>query len=142
MSSFPSPTHGRAFRPEGDALTWDLRLLATLAILSELTAGQGDNMGALLGLAVELRIGAGKTKQEFLLKQVDVKRVCRDVTHPVEEDGVLREQAKKRQADYQDRKDTAKKAKKGDGPASMGEALDEIVMDDVNEGMGKVTLPE
>jgi hypothetical protein len=96
----------------------------------------------MLDLAVELRVGAGKTKQEFLLKQVDVKRVCRDVTYPVEEDGVLREQAKKRQADYQDRKDTATKAKKGDGPASMGEALDEIVMDDVSKGLGNVQLPQ
>lgn len=40
MTSFshPPPMYGgRTFRPDGDAVTWDLRLLGTLATLSEFT---------------------------------------------------------------------------------------------------------
>lgn len=44
MVSFPARHHGRNFRPEGD---WDMRTLATLAILSEFTQGQGKDMGVL-----------------------------------------------------------------------------------------------
>ncbi|KAG9187469.1 hypothetical protein G6011_05340 [Alternaria panax] len=44
MNAFPPPPMygNRTFRPDGDAANWDLRLLATLAILSDFTQGQDD----------------------------------------------------------------------------------------------------
>jgi hypothetical protein len=143
MSKFPFPHHDCSFRPDGDTSSWDTRLLATIAILSEFTAGQADQIGTLLCNAVELRVG--KSKQQLLvLKDIDVKRVIRDIMQPVREDEGEedKELAKKCKSDYKQRKKGEKKAKEDDGPVTMGEALDEIVMDDVNEGMGKVTLPE
>jgi hypothetical protein len=56
MDAFPSPPlmyGGCTFRPAGDAATWDLRLLATLGILSEFTQVQGEYMGGQLNTAVE-----------------------------------------------------------------------------------------
>jgi hypothetical protein len=143
MSTFPFPHHNCSFRPDGDALSWDTRLLATIAILSEFTAGQADQISSLLCNAVELRVG--KSKQQLLvLKDIDVKRVIRDIMQPVREDEGEddKELAKKPKSVYKQCKKGEKKAKEDDGPVTMGEALDEIVMDDVNEGMGKVTLPE
>jgi hypothetical protein len=80
----------------------------------------------------------------LVLKEIDVKRVIRDIMQPVREDEGEedKELAKKRKSEYKQRKKGEKKAKEDDGPVTMGEALDEIVMDDVNEGMGKVILPE
>jgi hypothetical protein len=143
MSTFPFPHHDRSFRPDGDASSWDTRLLATIAILSEFTAGQAEQISTLLCNAVELRVG--KSKQQLLvLKDIDVKRVIRDIMQPAREDEGEedKELAKKRKSEYKQRKKGEKKAKEDDGPATMGEALDEIVMNDVNEGMGKVALPE
>jgi hypothetical protein len=101
MSTFPFPHHDCSFRPDGDTSSWDTRLLATIAILSEFTAGQADQIGTLLCNAVELRVG--KSKQQLLvLKDIDVKRVIRDIMQPVREDEGQedKELAKKCKSDY------------------------------------------
>jgi hypothetical protein len=56
MSEFPLRHHNRDFRPGN----WDTRSLATLAVLSEFTQGQGAQMGIFLCYAVELRVGTGR----------------------------------------------------------------------------------
>lgn len=83
MASFPALHHGRNFRPDGEASTWDLRLLVTLAILSECTPGQRSSMGILVCYAVELRVGSGKGKKDLVVRAVDVKRVIRDILKPL-----------------------------------------------------------
>jgi hypothetical protein len=90
MDAFPPPPPmygGRTFRPVGDAATWDLRLLATLAILSEFTHGQGEYMGAQVNSAVELRNIDKRTKKNLgVVTTVDVVRVIRDLLHPLNEE--------------------------------------------------------
>jgi hypothetical protein len=91
MASFPPPPpmygDDRTFRPAGDAATWDLRLLATLAVLSEFTQGQGDYIGGLVNSAVELRNTNKRFKKNLgLVTVVDVVRVIRDLLHPLNED--------------------------------------------------------
>lgn len=83
MSAFPPDHHKRNFRPRG---SWDERLLATLAILSEFTQGQGLYMGSLLCSAVELRVCSGQGPgKELVVKVADVKRVIKDLLEPLRE---------------------------------------------------------
>ncbi|KAI4924205.1 uncharacterized protein J4E92_007286 [Alternaria infectoria] len=108
MTSFPPPPPmygGRTFRPAGDAATWDLRLLATLAVLSEFTHGQGDYMGSQINSAVELRNINKRFKKDLdLMTVVDVVRVIRDLLHPLEmnEEDVLA--TRKRKSEYNGRR--------------------------------------
>jgi hypothetical protein len=69
----------RTFRPIGDAATWDVRLLATLAILSECTPGQGEHVGPMLNSVVEYRSGfkSEKGKKNEMIED-DVFYVVRD----------------------------------------------------------------
>jgi hypothetical protein len=60
-----------------------LRLLAAVVVLSEFMLGQGVNMGSLVCYAVELRVGNGRSKQELVVKEADVKRVMRDLLQPL-----------------------------------------------------------
>jgi hypothetical protein len=82
IAFFPPPPplypDARTFRPAGDAATWDLRLLAALAILSEFTPGQGEYMGTQVNSAVELRNVDGRVKNKnWVLTEVDVRRVIK-----------------------------------------------------------------
>lgn len=60
-------------------------MLGTLAILSHFTPGQGANMGSLLCYAVEPRIGGQKNNKDFEVRNVDVKRVIRNLLLPLRE---------------------------------------------------------
>jgi hypothetical protein len=91
MAFFPPPTplypDARTFRPTGDAATWDLRLLAALAILSEFTPGQGSYMGTQMNSAVELRNADWRVKKKnWVVTEVDVRRVIKELVREVKED--------------------------------------------------------
>jgi hypothetical protein len=79
MSEFPLRHHNRDFRPGN----WDTRSLATLAVLSEFTQGQGAQMGIFLCYAVELRVGTGRLRKDLVVRDTDVKRVVRDLLQPL-----------------------------------------------------------
>jgi len=81
MSKFPALHHERDFCPS----SWDTRSLATLAVLSEFTPGQGDRMGSFLCSAVELRVGNGRVQKDLWVKEVEIKRVIRDELKPLRE---------------------------------------------------------
>lgn len=83
MANFPPLHDSRNFRPIDDASTWDLRLLGTMAILSDFTPGQGLDIGSLLCYAVELRIRGQKKNKDFVVRNIDVKRVIKDLLLPL-----------------------------------------------------------
>ncbi|KAI4620993.1 hypothetical protein J4E83_005356 [Alternaria metachromatica] len=149
MTSFPPPPPmygGRTFRPAGDAASWDLRLLATLAVLSEFTQGQGDYMGGQINSAVELRNIDKRTKKNLgVVFAVDVVRVIRDLLHPLNEDeykeGAL--PARKRKAGFNDRRQSERKNTKAteqavdtDMPVG-GEAMERV-----EKKLRKTRLPD
>jgi len=83
VASFPALHHQRDFRPE----SWDARLLAVLAILSEYTQGQGVYMGSLVCYAVEFRVGNGRRDRDLFVNIGDViRRVIRDLLQPLREE--------------------------------------------------------
>ncbi|KAF2036662.1 hypothetical protein EK21DRAFT_83603 [Setomelanomma holmii] len=83
MSTFPRPHHGIDFRPAGDVSAWDTRLLAHLTVLSEFALGQGALIGTHLCYAVELR----NKKDEMRVKEIDVKRIIKDLLMGLSEAG-------------------------------------------------------
>ncbi len=80
LDTFPPPHDHRDFRPLGKATSWDPRLLAYLAVLSEFTPGQGEYMATLLNTVVEARNSDRKVKNKsWVLAVVDVRKVVNDL---------------------------------------------------------------
>jgi hypothetical protein len=153
MSNFTFLHHGRDFRLVGEKSAWDLRLLAAVVVLSEFMLGQGVNMGSLVCYAVELRVGNGRSKQELVVKEADVKRVMRDLlqplhglvcffllglTHPDDyrwpKSNII---VRKRKAKYNQRR---RVENKGKGIGGVEENLDDIIMGGVGAELDQTGL--
>jgi hypothetical protein len=150
MSVFPPVPWGypdkRTFRTAGDASTWGLRLrlLATLAILSECTPGQAEHIGPMLNAAVELRnIDKRVKKNKFIMTDNDVVTVIKNLVHPLEGKKKDILDPRKRKIEYDSRRKTEAKNKK-----ATEQALDADMpvggkgMQQVEKKMKKSTMKE
>jgi hypothetical protein len=143
MTTFPPPDHGRDFRPSGECSSWDTRLLATLATLSEFTPGQGAYMGSLLGTAVEARNMDKKLKQGWILREIDIKRVVKDLLHPLRGPAAVEpELVRKKKTTYGNKKKKAAKKAAAGGEMDMDDALEDIIMDGVEDELEVAGLLE
>ena len=122
----------RQFTPRGPAEAWDTRLLATMAIFSEFTAGQVEVATDSLHSAVQIRcMDPSSDDREAVYKEADAMRAINDIlgqVHPnrgnvtlAQLDREEKERVKKRA--YRERKKAEKAAggkKPGEGGAGAG----------------------
>ncbi|CAA9962596.1 hypothetical protein PTMSG1_05970 [Pyrenophora teres f. maculata] len=152
MNNFPPVPRGyggKTFRPAGDASTWDLRLLASLAILADFTPGQGEYVATLVNSAVELRgLYKRAKKNRHIVTSMDIVRVIRDTLHPLdyEENKTQVKAIKtkcKRKADYDEKKKTENKVyKEAEQAMDAGLPAGGKEMEQVEKRLRKTALPE
>ncbi|KAI0587732.1 hypothetical protein PtrSN002B_001605 [Pyrenophora tritici-repentis] len=149
MNNFPPVPRGyggKTFRPAGDASTWDLRLLAFLAILADFTPGQGEYIGTLVNSAVELRSIDKRSKIDLhTVTSTDVVRVIRDMLHSLEEEEKKEDilAARKTKVEYDDKKKAEGKIyKETEQAIYTGLAVGGKEMEQVEKQLKKTALSE